>query len=395
MQQYADQHIPIPEMQKIQSQHRIFSIGLPKCDNNSEKRFPLTPEAVNILVEKGFTIKMESGAADSIHYPDNSYSRQGAKIVSREESLMCDIVIHLAPLDNKDIKKLRRGALLLTILHIESQTREYVNALIQQGIIAVAIDLIGDEHGNKPFADILSEIDGRSAIAIASSLLADAVNGKGILLGGIAGILPCEITIIGSGIAAVAAARSAMGAGAIVNMFDSDTYRLRAALKELGNQTIGASLHPRAVQKAFITADVVIITDVNHPVKFNSDIVSTMKKGVITFDLSCNEGTTFPSMPTVNLSAAKSGDNTIDGTTRVCYIHSGSAVPRTAAMALSDTFITMLDEIVTLDGVSNALKLSSGLQDAVFTFLGKVTNRKVAEVARMRAVDIRLLLQFS
>lgn len=394
-QSYSGHEIPMPQMSKVHTPHRIFSIGLPKCDNPSERRFPLTPEAVNILVERGFAIKIESGAADAIHYSDNNYTHQGAKITNREETLMCDIVIHLAPLERKDIKRMRRGALLLTMFHIENQTAEYVKSLVEQGIIAVAIDLIGDERGNRPFADILSEIDGRASIAIASSLLADSINGKGILLGGIAGLLPCEVAIIGSGIAAVAAARSAIGAGAMVRMFDSDTYRLRAALKELGNQTIGATLHPRTIEKAFASADVIVITDVSHTMKFGPEIVSMMKKGVITFDVSNEAGKTFPSMPTVDLSAARPDDNSMDGSTRVCYIHSGSAVPRTAAMALSNTFITMLDDIVTLEGVTNALKLSPGLQDAVFTFLGKVTNRKVAEAVGLRSVDIRLLIQFS
>ena len=395
MTQFAENEIVMPKMSEIPTQHRIFSIGLPKCNNSSERRFPLTPEAVNILVERGFTIKMESGAADVIHYSDNNYSRQGAKIVSRDESLLCDIVIHLAPLERQDICKLRRGALLLTLLHLDCQSPEYVRALIERGIISVAIDLICDDRGNKPFADIISEIDGRASIAIASSLLADSINGKGILLGGIAGILPCEVTIIGSGIAAIAAARSAIGAGALVRMFDSDTYRLRSALKELGVLAIGAAMHPKTIEKAFASADIIVMTDVAHQPKYGSDMVANMKKGVITFDISTAEGKSFPSMPTIDLSAAKPGDNSMDGSTRVCYIHSGSAVPRTTAMALSNTFITMLDDIVTLEGVSNAIQFSPGLQKAVITFLGKVTNRDVADIAHMRHVDISLLLQFS
>ena len=382
-------------MQETARHRKIFSIGLPRCSNPAERRFPLTPEAVNILTERGFIIKIESSAADAIHYTDGSYARHGAKIVTRDEALSCDIVIHLAPLEKHEVRKLRRGALLLTMLHPENRDREGIIALVEQGIISVAIEQICDERGNMPFADIISEIDGRASIAIASSLLADSINGKGILLGGIAGILPCEVAVIGSGIAAIAAARSAIGAGAMVRIFDSDTYRLRAALKELGPQTIGATLHPQTIQKAFASADIVVVTDVNRPVQFDAELVSTMKKGVITFDISSREGASFPSMPTIDLCAANAGDNSIDGKTRVCYIHSGSAVPRTTAMALSNTFITMLDDIVTLDGVSNALKFSKGLQTAVFTFLGKVTNRKIAEIAHLRAVDISLLLQFS
>lgn len=208
---------------------RMPSIGLPACNNQSERRFPLTPEAVNMLVERGFRICIEQGAAACIHYTDNQYLRAGATVTDRDEALGCDIVIHLAPADTADIAKMRRGAMLLTLLHPEAQKPAAVKALLARHITAIAIDLVEDDKGHTPFADILAEIDGRASLAIASSLLADATRGKGILLGGIAGIIPCETTIIGSGIAACAAARSAMGLGATVKMFDNDVYRLRLA----------------------------------------------------------------------------------------------------------------------------------------------------------------------
>ena len=378
----------------IATSHRAFSIGLPRCGNSSERRFPLTPEGVEVLSQQGFQIKIESDAAKTIHYPDSRYRLHGAEIVSRQEALSCDIVIHLAPLGQNDIRGLRRGAVLLTLLHPEFQTNENVRGLLDRGIIAVALDLIKDEDGNCPFADILSEIDGRAAMAIASSLLADAVQGKGILLGGVAGILPSVVLVIGAGIAGMAAARSATGLGSIVRMFDSNVYRLRSAIRELGPQIIGSALHPSAIRKALRTADVVIVTDCCQLKPFDSDMVAGMKAGVITFDLSEREGALFPSLPTVNLAMARPCDNTGDGN-RVCYIHAGSAVPRTAAMALSNTLITMLNELITLEGVTNALKLSPGLQQGVFTFLGKVTNARVASIIGMRHMDIKLILQFS
>ncbi len=386
--------ITAPQPCETASRRHIFSIGLPRCNNAAERRFPLTPEAVNMLVERGFIVKMESNAAETIHYNDNAYMHQGARIVGRDETLLCDIVIHLAPLDTADIRRLRRGALLLTLLHLDCQTKENVTELLKRGIISIAIDLIADDNGNRPFADILSEIDGRASVALASALLADSVHGKGILLGGVAGIVPCEVMLIGSGIAAIAAARSATGLGAIVRMFDNDVYRLRAAIRELGPQIIGSAMHPKVMSKALMSADVIVVTDTTHTVLFDRDSVETMKKGVITFDISRREGATFPSMPKINLSHARPGDNNSDGQ-RVCYLHSGSAVPRTSAMALSNTFITMLDEIVTLEGVTNALKLSPGLQKAACTFLGKVVNRQIASAVGMRHVDINLFLQLS
>lgn len=388
---YAD--ITSPQLMETARRHRTFSIGLPRCDSETEKRFPLTPEGVNMLVERGFVVKMESEAAASIHYPDNAYARQGARIVDRQETLLCDIVIHLAPMKVSEIKKLRRGAMLLTLLHIHRQKPDVIKELLAHGIITIAVDLITDDNGNRPFADILEEIDGRASIAMASSLLADSSLGKGILLGGIAGLNPCEVMIVGSGIGAIAAARSATGLGAIVRMFDNDIYALRTAVRELGPSVIGSALHPNVMTKALSVADIVLVCPTTRPVVFGYDAVSSMKNGVITFDLTCREGMSFPSFPTVDLASASPDDNHGDG--RVCYIHAGSAVPRTAAMALSNTFITMLDDVLTLEGVTNALKLSPGLQAATITFMGKLVNGQVAREVGMHHVDISLFIQLS
>lgn len=373
---------------------RGLSIGLPRCNDPSERRFPLTPEACQILVERGFTVKIESEAASTIHYTDNQYLKAGAEIVSRSEALSCDMVLHLAPLAPADIRRMRRGALLFTLFALCRQSAETLRELLRCKVIAVAIDLIEDSRGNTSFADILAEIDGRASIATASSLLADAVHGKGILLGGVAGVVPCEVTIIGSGIAACAAARSAAGLGAMVRMFDNDVYSLRRATRELGPWLVGSSLHPRVLRNALRTADVVIATETGSPVAIGMDDVQIMKRGVVIFDLS-TEATVFKSLPTIDLADASAVNNNINAPTRVTYINAGSAVPRTAAMALSDTFLTMLDKIVSCEGVNNALKLLPGLQRAVYTFLGKPVNSEIARLVGMRHVDISIYLTLS
>ena len=163
---------------------KLFSIGLPRCTDPGERRFPLTPEGAGMLVEQGFQIWMQEGAAETIHYTDNQYASKGVRICGRDEALRADIVMHLAPLQPADIRKMRRGALLLTLSSMCRLTAATVRTLLERAIITVAIDLIHDSHGNSPFADILAEIDGRAAMARASSLLADSVHGKGILLGG-------------------------------------------------------------------------------------------------------------------------------------------------------------------------------------------------------------------
>ncbi len=374
---------------------RKFTIGLPRCNDASERRFPITPEAAKLLSEQGFSIFMEDGAADVIHYTAAQYSAAGVQIVSRDEALRCDIVIHLAPLASKDIRRMRRGAMLLTLMTLCRQTPDTVRTLLKQSIIAIALDRITDSRGNCPIADILAEIDGRAAIARAASLLADAKHGKGILLGGVAGVIPCEVTIIGSDLAACAAARSASGVGALVRMFDHDVYRLRRAMRELGPTAVGASLHPRGLQSALRTADVVVYTDVTPMPEITPEMIAEMKRGAIIFDLTANCGKAFPSLPVIDLASSAPVDISPTATSRVCYVNAGSSVPRTAAMALSDALITMLRDIVTCEGITNALKLLPGLQRAAFTFLGKAVDPDIAKLGGTRHVDINIYLTLS
>ncbi|MBO5456488.1 MAG: hypothetical protein J6A20_08230 [Muribaculaceae bacterium] len=388
---------PTPQEQPLETAtcHRGFSIGLPKCDNPAERRFPLTPEAAGQLIERGFRVKMQEGAAESIHYTDNQYMRAGVSVGTREEALGCDIVIHLAPLEPSEVRKMRRGAMLLTLLKPSDQNVYSVKELLRRHIIAIAIDLIEDERGCTPFADILAEIDGRASIAMASSLLADSQRGKGILLGGVAGIVPCETLIIGSGIAACAAARSAVGLGSMVRMYDNDVYSLRRASQELGPWVITSTLHPRTLDNALRSADVVVVCDTREPFSVGNDLVATMKRGVLAFDLSSGAGVAFPSMTAVDLAQASAMESSSKIENRICFIHAGCAVARTAAMALSNTFLTLMQSIITCEGVGNALKLLPGMQKATFTFFGKIVNPRIAREVGMRNVDISIYLTLS
>ena len=351
-----------------------------------------------MLIERGFDIKMEEGASVDIHFGDDAYRRQGVEIVNRRRALGCDIVIHLPAISVEDAVDLKPGAVLLSLLHAEHQSAQAIRTLLQRHITAIALDLVRDSAGNRPFADILSEIDGRAAIAIASSLLADAVSGKGILLGGIAGISPCEVTIVGSGIAARAAARSALGLGAMVRMFDNDAYMLRDALHSLGQMgVIGSSLHPRVFANALRSADVVVVTPTRRPTEISASSIDEMKRGVIAFDLTNRHvgRRVFPTLRCVDLAMAHPSDCSPTSQARACYVHAGSAVPRTAAMALSTTLLTFFDDIVAGNGLPSALKYDRGLASAAYTFFGKAVNPLIAKIVGQRSIDITLFLQFS
>ncbi|MDE5553743.1 MAG: hypothetical protein K2J10_00995 [Muribaculaceae bacterium] len=386
---------PLEQLVKTAVTPRQVSIGLPTSLSPAERRFPLTPEAAAMLVDRGFTVKMESGASESIHFSDEAYARHGVVVVDRAEALRCDIVVYLPTVSEADARKLKRGALLLGFEHAESRSPGAIRVLLQRSVTAIALDKISDSSGNHPFADILREIDGRAAVAIASSLLADAIHGKGILLGGIAGVVPCELTLIGADLAALAAARSAIGLGATVRLFDNDIYRLRDLEAAVGPGVIASALHPRVLHSALRTADIVIGCSLRRPVEISSEEVGDMKRGVITFDLNHAQSPMFPSMPTVDLALASPCDNAPESGQRVCYINAGSAVPRTAAMALSNTLLTMFEDIVACRTALDAIKINPGLRGAAYTFLGKPVSAEVASLLGMRVVDINLLLQCS
>lgn len=385
---------PMEQLLGISVVRRKVSIGLPAPVVAGDHRFPLTPEAAGMLVERGFNVKMETGAADAIHYDDLRYQRQGVEIVERNEALRCDIIVSLSALSALDARSVKRGALMLTLFDSFIENVDSMRLLLQAHIIAISLDLISDAVGQKPFADILSEISGRAAIALAASLLADSEQGKGILLGGIAGIVPCEVTIVGSGIDAVAAARSALGLGAMVRMFDNDVYRLRTALRELGPGVMGSALHPRVLLHALQAADVVIATSVAPALIIGAETAREMKTGVIVFDLTKQQKPVFPALLQIDLGQTGLGGIKLNGR-KACYINACNAVPRTTAMALSNAFLTLMSEIFTCDGLTNALMLNPGLQTAALTFLGKPVNSIVAAMLGMRTVDIKLILQFS
>lgn len=368
--------------------HRRLTIGLPASDSVMERRFPLTPEGAALLVDAGFAVRIEEGASEPIHYSDMQYMRAGAEVVSRESALACDIVIYLPPVGSADARRMKRGALLLTLLNDTCQEEAAIKELLRRHVTAIAIDRITDKSGHTPFADILAEIDGRAAIALCSSLLAQPAHGKGILLGGVAGIIPCEVTIIGSGIAARAAAMSASGLGATVRMLDNDIYRLREAGQHACPGTVTSAIHPHVLENALRSADIVIATEVAPRYTIGSELVDVMKKGVIVMDLNYDSAPMFPSLEIVDVADAAS--RTMQS--RVCYTGIGNSVPRTAAMALSNTLLPLMRRIADCESATDSVRLIPEVRNAVITFMGKAVNRRIAKLAGLRHMDINLLL---
>lgn len=378
---------------------RRISVGLPSGLARGERRFPLTPEGAMMLVEKGIAVVMEQGAGEPIHYSDEAYRRAGVHIDDRAETLKCDIIISLAALSSAEISQMKRGAMLLTLTQaVVHGPKTSAKALLNASVLTLGLEKMADENGNRRVADVLHEIDGCASLSIASAMLTDPVHGKGILLGGVTGIVPCEVTVIGSGMGAIAAAHCALGMGATVRIFDNDLYSLRQAGRVLNHRAIGSALHPHVLEGALRSADVVIATpmaDKNFAV--GSEMVETMKKRALVFDLNPVPGQAFPSLPTFNLGEVADRQRAVTSD-RACYYNVGCQVPRTAAMALTNVLTQLADRLLELASeasVEQAVLLSEGTRSAVLTIFGKATDADVAAMADAKAVDPNLFTTLS
>ncbi|MDE7388321.1 MAG: hypothetical protein K2M97_03600 [Muribaculaceae bacterium] len=378
---------------------RRISVGLPSGSALGERRFPLTPEGAASLVEKGIDVIIEKGAGKTIHYTDEAYARAGVKVGTRTETMRCNVVISLAaPRDHNDIRAMRRGAILLTLApSVRHLTTETIRELLRNEVITIAMERIEDDRGNRRVADILHEIDGCASISIASALLADPVHGKGILLGGVTGIVPCEVVVLGSGMGAIAAAHCALGMGATVRMFDDDLYSLRQAGRVLDHRVISSALHPNVLHGAMRSADVIIATPMAHPsFTLGPDVVEMMKRRALVFDLNPRPGSVFPTLPLFNLGEIAERERAAT-TDRACYFNVGCQVPRTAAMALSNVLISLTSELLGHAGqlTEQSMLLAPGLRAAMLTVCGKAVDAEIAAQADVCLVDPNLLISLS
>ncbi len=376
--------IPLEQPLKIATDCRKVSLGILGSLHCGDRRVALTPEGAAQLCEQGVSVRIEEGAGASIHYSDEAYRRAGAEVTSRSRTLESDLVVCTSLPTAEECRRLRPGSLLVTLSkRLFASSAETARALLTSHANVIAADLIVDGH-HHPVADILHEIDGCASMSIASAMLSDPVGGKGILLGGVTGIVPCEVTVIGSGMGAIAAAHNALGCGATVRMFDNDLYSLRNAGRVLDHRIIASSLHPKVLTSALKSADIVVVTPTSTPYCAGIDALAAMKSRALVFDLTSQPGVAFAGLPLVDLVLESP---TVFG--GACYCNVGGRVPRTAAMALSNLltgFYPLLAE-AQASPVTTPAPIRSGLT----MLCGRCLNAELAAMLGTPLFDLNLL----
>lgn len=368
--------------------------GIPKENQAIETRLSLTPEAVAIIVEEGHEVLIEAGAGMGMNYTDLRYAEAGATIVeTAEDAFSADIILKISPPTPQEVAMMNDRASVFSMLQLSLYSRDSIMLMMKKKITAIAYELIKDEQRNFPVVSSISEIEGMTAISIAAQYMSNENGGKGLLLGGIAGVSSAEVLILGAGIAGSFAARTALALGAQVKIFDHDINKLRKLHLQLGQHIFTSVIHPRVLFKALAGADVVIGTlkYINGSERFmvSEELVRTMKKGAVIVDLSVDQGGSFETSECRNLS-----DPVYErcGVIHYCVPNLSSRVGRTASMALSNIFTPLALKIAGCGGVRNVANEDYGFRHGMYLYNGILVNRLIGKHFNLPSNDIGLLM---
>lgn len=391
-----DKSMLFPEeclIREISGKPRL-SIGVPRENPNSETRLALTPEGVEIITEEGHSVYVQRGAGVPMSYSDMQYSEAGAYLVNDAVDVFgADIVFKITPPTPEELNLMNDKATIFSMLQLSNLSRESIEVIMQKKMNAFAYELIKDEQRAFPIVNSIAEIEGNTAIAVISDLMSSERGGKGILLGGVAGISPPEIVILGASITGSVAARAALGLGAMVKVFDHDINKLRKIQHYLGRQVFTSVIHPNVLFKALASADAVIgnLRYINGSDRFmvSDDLVKTMKKGAVIVDLSVDQGGCFET------SECRTLANPIFekfGIIHYCVPNISARVGRTTSMALSNILTPIIMKIGESGSVKQSVTESMGFRHGAFVYNGIMVNHLIGDFYDIPSHEIGLFL---
>ncbi len=386
--------LPQEEMLEVKKHFKSLYIGIPKEISYQENRVSLSPDAVALLVSNGHKIVIEKGAGVNANFSDEDYSHSGATIVYNiKDVYKANVILKIEPPTTSEIKMMQKGQTLISALQLTTIDEKYINLLLKSEITALAYEYIKDENSILSLIRSISEIAGNTAILIAAEYLSNVNSGKGLMLGGVSGVSPTEVVVLGAGTVGEFATRTALGLGASVRVFDSSITKLRR-LQEIISQRVSTSiLQPKALQKALMRADVVIgalrADDGRTPCVVSEEMVKKMKSGAVIVDVSIDQGGCFESSEVTN--HKKPTYRKFD-VVHYCVPNISSRVSRTASFAISNILAPTLLQIGMAGGVDDFLKQNSGLRSGVYAHKGMLTSAVLGSMFDMPYKNLNLIM---
>lgn len=382
------------ERLECKNRRKLMTIGMPKEMSKDENRVVLIPDSVKLLVDHGHRVIFETGAGTKAHFTDREYAEAGAEIaLSHDEVFKADLVLKVAPLELYEIEYLDKGKIVMSSWQLPSRDKSYFLQLMAKKTTAIAFEQVQDKSKTFPLVRSMSEITGNAAMMIASQYLCNSEFGNGTMLGGVPGVAPTEVVIIGAGTVSLNACRVALGMGCQVKVLDNAMYKLRSLQNHLQNRIYTSTLQPKILEQSLQNADIVIAAKHScegvSPCIISEDMVQKMKEGAIIIDVSIDQG------GCVETSKETTHSNPVykmHGITHYCVPNIASMVPRTASISVSNYLLPLIIAMGEMGGLENFLQSDPGFSKGVYLFNGTMTNRQVSEKYTIPFQNLELLM---
>ena len=369
-------------------------IGIPREIAFQENRIALTPDAVGVLVSNGHEVVMEHNAGEASHYRDKDYSEAGARIIhDRAEVLKAPILVKSAPVIEEDLPMLQMNQIIISPIHLSAMKAELLQKMMDKRITGISFENLKDDSGTYPIVRSMSEIAGSAVMLIAGQYLSSANRGKGVLLGGISGIPPTKVIILGAGIVGEFAARAALALGASVKVFDNSVYRLKRLQNNIGQRMWTSVMEPRILAKQLKTCEIAVGALSSQtgrtPVVVTDEMVSNMRPGSVIIDVSIDRGGCFE---TSRITTHELPVFTKYGVIHYCVPNIPSGFARTASHAISNVLMPLLLEAGEEGGFENLVWHKIHLRSGIYLFKGALTNFHLSQRFDLKYTDLNLLI---
>jgi alanine dehydrogenase len=385
---------PQESMLEVKNKKNKLYIGIPKEVSFQENRIALTPLSVALLINNGHEVMLESNAGQAAKFSDKDYSEQGAKIVYDTKTVYeANIIIKIAPPTLEEIALMRPHQILISALQLSTLQADCLHALMLKKVTALCFEHLRDEGGSLSVVRAMSEIVGATSILIAAEYLSNIFDGKGLMLGGITGVPPTEIVILGAGTVGEYAARTAISLGAEVKVFDPSIYKLRRLQNNIGSRVFTSVVQPIVLEKAITTCDVAIgamrAEDGRSPCIVSESTVSRMKPNSVIIDVSIDQGGCFETSEVTNHTHPVFRKYDV---IHYCVPNIASRVARTATYSLTNIFTPILLDIGEQGGLKNVIWQKSGVRSSVYIYEGHLTSKYIGERFGIPCKDLDLLI---
>ncbi|MEI8075048.1 MAG: alanine dehydrogenase [Bacteroidota bacterium] len=378
----------------IKPQGEKLFIGIPKEIAFQENRIALTPDAVGVLVANGNHVQVEHKAGEGSNYSDQDYAEAGAKIVyDKAEIYKAPILVKSAPPVEEDLPFLQMNQTIISPIHLSALKKHHIETMMAKRITALSFENFKDDSGTYPIVRSMSEIAGSAVMLIAGQYLSSFNKGKGVLLGGISGIPPTKVVIVGAGIVGEFATRNALALGASVKVFDNNVTRLKQLQNNLGQRIWTSVLEPKILSKQLKTCEVAVGALSNEfgraPVVVSEEMVAAMRQGSIIIDVAIDRGGCFE---TSELTSHENPTFVKHGVIHYCVPNIPSGFARTASQAISNVLMPLILDVSDEGGLEEMVWHNFNLREGIYLFKGALTDIYISQKFDLKFTDLNLLI---